>query len=203
MAPPIHIVDDDRSFRSALARLLRHEGYEVIVYENAQQFLELLPNSSEPGCILLDVRMPGVDGPHLQDQLSTLGATLPIIFLTGHGDIPTSVQAMKAGAEDFLTKPVPKVALIGSIQNALARQRQRLERETELSTMQELLETLTRRERQVFYLVVQGKMNKQIGFELGATERTVKAHRHKVMEKLRVKTIAELVSFAMRLTLQK
>jgi RNA polymerase sigma factor (sigma-70 family) len=202
MSPIVHIVDDDRSFRSALARSLRRAGYEVASYENAQQFLDQLPNSSEPGCILLDIRMPGLSGPHLQDKLSALGSTLPIIFLTGNGDIPTSVHAIKAGAEDFLTKPVPRAALIVSIQKALARQRQHLERENELNPMRSSLATLTQRERQVYDLVVRGKMNKQIAFELGATERTIKAHRHKVMEKLRVQTIAELVSFKTRLVLQ-
>lgn len=203
MPPVIHIVDDDSSFRGALSRLLRHEGYEVVGYENAQQFLDQLPNGSEPGCILLDVLMPGLSGPHLQDQLSRVGSTLPIIFLTGHGNIPTSVHAIKAGAEDFLTKPVPRATLIGSIQNALARQSQRLEHENEFNTMQALLETLTRRERQVFDLIVQGKLNKQVAFDFGISERTIKAHRHRVMEKLQVKTIAELVSFATRLTFRK
>jgi FixJ family two-component response regulator len=144
--------------------------------------------------------MPGVNGPALQDQLSAIGSTLPIIFLTGHGDILTSVRAIKAGAEDFLTKPIPSSVLIGSIQNALARQLRNFESENELNAMQALLGTLTRRERQVLDLVVEGKMNKQISFELGATERTIKAHRHAVMTKLKVKTIAELVSFATRLT---
>ncbi len=203
MLPIVHLVDDDASFRNALTRLLRHEGYEVVGYENAQQFLDRLPKESEPGCILLDVLMPGLSGPLLQDQLARVGSTLPIIFLTGHGDIPTSVHAIKTGAEDFLTKPVPRATLIGSIQKALARQSQRLEHENEFNTMQALLENLTQRERQVFDLIVQGKLNKQVAFDFGISERTIKAHRHRVMEKLRVKTVAELVSFATRLKLRK
>ncbi len=195
----IHVVDDDASFRTAIGRLLRASGYEVKAYESAEQLLERLDDIRDPGCILLDVKIPGVSGPDLQDRLIALGSTLPIIFLTGHGDIPTSVQAIKSGAEDFLTKPVPRDVLIESIERAIAHHRVAQRRDIELNALRALVATLTPREREVFALVVRGKMNKQIAFALGTTERTIKAHRHKVMEKLKVQSLAELVSIAARL----
>jgi len=134
--------------------------------------------------------------------LAERGFTLPIIFLTGHGDIPTTVQTMKAGAEDFLTKPVPKETLVAAIERAVARHQTTREQRDRLSALRALVATLTPREREVFERVVEGKMNKQIGHELGATERTIKAHRHKVMEKMRVQSLAELVSIAERLGIQ-
>jgi len=164
--------------------------------------LEKLPDKNRPGCILLDVRIPGLTGPELQDRLAERGFTLPIIFLTGHGDIPTTVQTMKAGAEDFLTKPVPKETLVAAIERAVARHQTTREQRDRLSALRALVATLTPREREVFERVVEGKMNKQIGHELGATVRTIKAHRHQVMEKMRVQSLAELVSIAERLGLQ-
>ena len=198
----IHVVDDDPSFRAGISRLLRKVGYEVTTYDSARQMLEKLPDEHKPGCILLDVRIPGLTGPELQDRLAELGSTLPIIFLTGHGDIPTTVQTMKAGAEDFLTKPVPKETLIAAIERAVARHQAAREKRDRLSALRALVATLTPREHEVFERVVEGKMNKQIGHELGATERTIKAHRHKVMEKMRVQSLAELVSLAERLGIQ-
>jgi RNA polymerase sigma factor (sigma-70 family) len=181
-----------------MSRLLRACGYEVAVYESATQLLERMPKD-EPGCILLDVRIPDVSGPELQDLLAKRGSTLPIIFLTGHGDIPTSVRAIRAGAEDFLTKPVPKDMLLDAIERGLAHDKATRELRDEHNALRALVASLTPRERQVFELVVRGKMNKQIAHELGTTERTIKAHRHKVMEKVRVRSIAELVSVAERL----
>jgi len=198
----IHVVDDDPSFRAGISRLLRKVGYEVTTYDSARQMLEKLPDENRPGCILLDVRIPGLTGPELQDRLAERGFTLPIIFLTGHGDIPTTVQTMKAGAEDFLTKPVPKETLVAAIERAVARHQTTREQRDRLSALRALVATLTPREREVFERVVEGKMNKQIGHELGATERTIKAHRHKVMEKMRVQSLAELVSIAERLGIQ-
>jgi RNA polymerase sigma factor (sigma-70 family) len=198
----IHVVDDDRSFRAAISRLLQKVGYEVTAYESASQLLEQLPDDSRPSCILLDVQIPGLTGPQLQDRLAERGFTLPIIFLTGHGDIPTSVQAVKAGAEDFLTKPVTEEKLFAAIERAVARHQATREQRDRLSALRTLVATLTPREREVFDLVVQGKMNKQIAHEIGATERTVKAHRHKVMEKMRVQSLAELVSIAVSLGIQ-
>jgi FixJ family two-component response regulator len=195
----IHIVDDDASFRTALERRLKKVGYEVAIYPSGQQLLDRLPDASEPGCILLDVRIPGLSGPELQVRLIELGSTLPIIFLTGYGDVRTTVRAIKAGAEDFLTKPVTSEQLLGAIERAIAHHQSVRGDRQKLDSHRAQLDTLTPREHQVFELVVQGKINKQIAGQLGATERTIKAHRHKVMEKMGVQSLAELVSIAERL----
>lgn len=197
----IHIVDDDASFRNAMTRMLRTAGYSVMSYENAQQLLDKLPDETEAGCILLDLQIPGVSGKDLQDRLVRLGATIPIIFLTGHGDIAASVQAIKAGAEDFLTKPVLRTVLMDAIERALARQREAQGRQNQLNALRALVNKLTPREREVFDLVVRGKMNKQIAHALGTTERTIKAHRHRIMEKVQVRSIAELVNLAAHLNM--
>ncbi|WP_454634217.1 response regulator transcription factor [Bradyrhizobium cenepequi] len=195
----VHVVDDDVSFRTAIARRLKLAGYEVATYPSAQQLLDSLPNNARPGCILLDVRIPGLSGPELQSRLIELGSTLPIVFLTGYADTPTTVQAIKAGAEDFLTKPVSSERLIDAIERAMARHESARSERSRLDSRRALVATLTARERQVFGLIVRGKINKQIAHELGTTERTVKAHRHQVMEKMRVHSLAELVSIAERL----
>jgi len=192
----VHVVDDDASFRNSVGRLLRACGYDVAVYESAEELLQQLPEAAGPSCILLDVRIPGVSGPELQDRLARQGSTLPIVFLTGHGDIETSVQAIKAGAEDFLTKPVAKDKLLDAIERAIARHQAAREQHDRLNTLRAKVARLTPRERQVFDLVVRGRMNKQIAHELGTTERTVKAHRQRVMEKLQVESLAQLVSMA-------
>jgi len=194
----VHIVDDDASFRSSIGRLLRVCGYEVATYESAEQLLERPPDDARPSCILLDVKIPGLSGPELQQRLAELGSTLPIVFLTGHGDVPTTVRAIKAGAEDFLTKPVPKDKLIDAIERAVARSRATRERSDQLTALRTLISTLTPRERQVFEQVARGKMNKQVAHDLGTTERTIKAHRQKVMEKLHAESLAELVLIAER-----
>jgi FixJ family two-component response regulator len=196
LSATVHIVDDDASLRTSLGRLLRASGYEVAAYESADELLAHMPGDDTPGCILLDVEIPGLSGPQLQERLIKLGSPLPIVFLTGHGDIPTSVQAIKAGAEDFLIKPVPKVTLLGAIERAMARYQATREQRTRLGSLRALVQTLTPRESEVFELVVRGKMNKQIAHELGTTERTIKAHRQKVMEKLQVQSLAKLVSIA-------
>jgi RNA polymerase sigma factor (sigma-70 family) len=195
----VHIVDDDSSFRAALERRLRKAGYDVETYRSAQQMLDRLPDGNGPGCILLDVRIPGLSGPELQTRLGELGSTLPIIFLTGYADVPTTVRTIKAGAEDFLTKPVTSEQLIGAIEKAIANHQNSIGMKAKLDSLRSQLATLTPRERQVFDLVVRGKINKQIAQQLGATERTIKAHRHRVMEKMRVQSLAELVSVAERL----
>lgn len=199
MPGTVHLVDDDASFRTAIERRLKKAGYAVSTYPSAQQLLDHLPDETEPGCILLDVRIPDVSGPELQAHLGKLGSTLPIVFLTGYADIRTSVLTIKAGAEDFLTKPVSSEQLLHAIERAMAHHKVSREQKQKLGALRELLATLTPRERQVFDLVVQGKTNKQIGRELGATERTIKAHRHQAMEKMKVLTFAELVSVAERL----
>jgi len=197
-APVIHVVDDDTSVRTALGRLLRAAGYQVCVYESASHLLEQLP-AAERGCLLLDVRMPGLSGPQLQDVLAKMGFALPIIFLTGHGDIPMSVRAIKAGAEDFLSKPVSKKVLLEAVDRALRRYDETHAHDVQMSLYRDLLSSLTPREREVFGLVVRGKLNKQIAHELGTSERTIKAHRHNIMQKFKVKSLAELVSIAERL----
>jgi FixJ family two-component response regulator len=197
----VHVVDDDASFRTAIERRLTLAGYEVATYPSAQQLLDFPPDENEPGCILLDVRIPGLSGPDLQMRLNALGSTLPIVFLTGYADTPTTVRAIKAGAEDFLTKPVESEELLEAIERALARHAATRTEHHRLEEMRTLLAALTARERQVFGLVVRGKLNKQIAHELGTTERTIKAHRHQVMEKMKVQSLAELVRMAERLGL--
>ena len=194
----VHIVDDDASFRMAMERRLKKAGYEVAVYPSAQELLDRLPDESESGCILLDVRIPGLSGPELQDRLSELGSTLPIVFLSGYADVQTTVRAIKRGAEDFLTKPVSSEDLIAAVERALAQHQAARGRRDKLETVRAHIATLTPREREVFELIVRGKTNKQVGNTLGATERTIKAHRHRVMEKMQVQSLAELVSLAER-----
>ena len=194
----VHIVDDDASFRTAMERRLKNAGYEVAIYPSAQDLLDRLPDESEAGCILLDVRIPGLSGPQLQDRLGELGSTLPIVFLTGYADVQTTVRAIKAGAEDFLTKPVSSEALLAAVERALAQHQAGRSRRGKLDAVRAHIATLTPREREVFELVIRGKTNKQVGNALGATERTIKAHRHRVMEKMQVQSLAELVSLAER-----
>ena len=195
----IHVVDDDESFRTAIARRLKLAGYEVATYASALELLDSLSDDEQVGCILLDVRIPGLSGHDLQARLVSSGSMLPIIFLTGHADTPTTVRAIKAGAEDFLTKPVSSEQLLDAIERALASQRTARAQAGRLDTLRRHLAALTQRERQVFDLIVRGRINKQIAHELGTTERTVKAHRHQVMEKMQVRSLAELVSIAERL----
>jgi RNA polymerase sigma factor (sigma-70 family) len=199
LAQTVHVVDDDSSFRTAVERRLRQAGYAVATYPSAQQLLDNLPDENKPGCILLDVRMPDLNGSELQDRLALVGSILPIVFLTGYVDVPTTVRAIKAGAEDFLTKPVSSGQLLRAIEQAMAHYETSRDAKRKFDALHELLATLTPRERQVLDCVVQGKINKQIGQLLGATERTIKAHRHRVMEKMKVQSVAELVSLAERL----
>jgi FixJ family two-component response regulator len=198
----VHFVDDNASFRKAIDALLTRYGYEVLTYPSGEQLLNQLPSDDVLGCIILDVRLdPGMSGPELQERLIELGVTLPIVFLTGYEDIRTTVRTIKAGGEDFLTKPVASEQLLSAIDRAIARHAIVREEGQRLQEMQSLLGRLTARERQVFDLIVRGKINKQIAFELGATERTIKAHRHQVMEKMKVQSLPELVTIAERLAL--
>jgi len=192
----VHVVDDDASFRVAIERRLKKAGYDVATYGTAQQLLDRLPGDGASGCILLDVQIPGLTGPELQERLGRLGSVLPIVFLTGHGDIPMSVRAIKAGAEDFLTKPISSEDLLHAIEKALTHQKMLLDQREKLDALRDRIASLTPREREVFELVVRGRINKQIAFALGTTERTIKAHRHGVMEKMQVQSLAELVSIA-------
>jgi RNA polymerase sigma factor (sigma-70 family) len=194
----VHVVDDDASFRTAMERRLKKAGYEVVTYPSAQHLLDRVPNESELGCILLDVRIPGLSGPELQDRLNEFGSTVPIVFLTGHPDVPTTVRTIRAGAEDFLSKPVSSDQLLRAVERAVARHEVARSRKIELEMVRAHIARLTPREREVFELVIRGRTNKQIGNALGATERTIKAHRQRVMEKMQVRSLAELVSLAER-----
>lgn len=193
--PIVHVIDDDASFRRAIGRLLSASDYRAVLYESADHFAEN-PPAQERGCILLDIQMPGRSGLELQALLHTVGSILPIVFLTGHGDIQTSVRAIKAGAEDFLPKPVSKDELFAAIGRALVRYDHAEKRTAHLNTAKARVDKLTPREREVFALLVRGKPHKQIAFELGTAERTVKAHRHSIMEKLNVRSLAEAVLIA-------
>ena len=193
--PIIHVVDDDDSLRTAVMRLLRAARYEVRGYPSAAEFL-LANTGNTNGCIVLDVQMPGLSGLDLQAAFSERDNALPIIFLTGHGDIPMGVRAMKAGAVDFLTKPVEREALLTAVQNALARDRKSRAVRRRATAVQSDYQSLSSRERAVLALVVAGKLNKHIAAELGISERTVKAHRAQVMEKMHVNSLAELVHIA-------
>jgi RNA polymerase sigma factor (sigma-70 family) len=194
----VHIVDDDASFRTAMERRLKHAGYEVATYASAQHLLDDLPSESVRSCLLLDVRIPELSGPELQERLSELGSTLPIIFLTGYPDIPATVRAIKAGADDFLTKPVSSDDLLQAIERAIAHHEVTRGLKSKLDAVRAHVAALTPRERQVFDLVIRGNPNKQIARALGCTERTIKAHRHRVMEKMQVRSLPELVSLAER-----
>jgi FixJ family two-component response regulator len=194
----VHIVDDDPSFAAAVSRRLTQAGYTVTTHATAQHLLDNLPNSDEPSCLLIDVRLPDLDGPALQQRLAGLGSALPIIFLTAYADTRTVVQTLKAGALDFLTKPIASDDLRHTVEKALRHHQALVDQHRTLDGIRARLTKLTPRERQVFDLIVRGNMNKQIGRALGTTERTIKAHRQKVMEKMQVQTLAELVSLAER-----
>lgn len=199
-SPIIHVVDDDASFRSAIGELLSTCGYEVSLHETARKLLETSLNDG-PACILVDLQMPDLNGLQLQDRLFELGCRLPMVFISACGDIPTTVQTIKAGAEDFLTKPVTKEKLLETIQRALARYEAAQAEEDRISVLRSLFAQLTPRAREVFDLLVRGKPHKQISYELGISERTVKLHRHQLVQKLKVRSLAELAVIAERLKL--
>jgi FixJ family two-component response regulator len=193
----VFLVDDDARVLKALARLLRAKGYDTQPFNSPQEFLAQ-HNAAVPGCAVLDVAMPGLDGLVLQQVLASGGEQRPIIFLTGKGDIPTTVQAMKAGAIDFLTKPVKEKDLLEALARAQEIDNKVRQSRVELAHIQAKLATLTPREREVLSHVVAGRLNKQIAGDLGTVEKTIKVHRGRVMEKLGVRTVADLVRFAER-----
>lgn len=194
-APTIYIVDDDAAFREALARLLRAGGYAVQTFASATEFLQSA-RSDAPGCVLLDLQMPGPSGLEMQSALAESDHPLPIVFLTGKGDIPTTVHAMRAGAEDFLTKPAKKVVLFAALERALARDAQAREQRARRRELRARFEALTPREREVLTHVLSGQLNKQIAMDIEASERTIKAHRANLMAKLQVQSVAELARLA-------
>ena len=189
----VFVVDDDDSVRRSLSRLFKSAGYRVLTFAGASEFLASDCHQHCPACLVLDVRLPGLNGMELQSHLHTLNSSLPIIFITGHGDIPMSVQAMKDGAVDFLAKPFQDTQLLEAVARAVeknvADHRARLERES----IQTRLATLTPREREVCELIVAGRLNKQVAAELGTVEKTIKVHRARVMAKMQVNSLAELV----------
>jgi FixJ family two-component response regulator len=191
----VYVVDDDESFRQAVGRLLRASGYQVEAYPSAGDFL-ISGARYGPGCLLLDMKMPGPNGLDLQSALATEEHSLPIIFVSGRSNIPIAVRAVKAGAVDFLTKPVRRDVLLGAIKQAIIVDEQRRSRRERLDVLRSRYESLTPREHEVFAQVITGKLNKQIAFDLCASERTIKAHRAQVMEKMQVNSVAELVRVA-------
>ena len=191
----VHVVDDDEPVRTALSRLLRAESLEVRAYGSAREFVER-GTDGRGGCVVLDVNMPGISGLDLLDTLAHDPDALPVLFLTGYGDIPASVRAMKAGAVDFLTKPVDRDRLLEAVRAALARDAEQRRHRDQIRTIQSRFDELTPREREVFDLLVTGMLNKEVGAALGTTERTVKAHRAQIMCKLGVRSVAELVHVA-------
>jgi FixJ family two-component response regulator len=196
--PTIFLVDDDPAVRKALSRVLLAENWNVQSLDSAEAFLAHGARAG-PGCLVLDVTMPGIDGLALQRRLSEERHALPIVFLTGHGDIPMSVAAMKGGAVDFLTKPVNADALVRAVRAALDQDASTRHSRAESADLEERLASLTPREREVLVAIVKGKLNKQIAGDLGIVEQTVKFHRAKIMERMRVRTVAELMHVAARL----
>jgi len=196
----VYIVEDDASFRKSVARLINASGFETESFESANAFLTGAVIRS-PGCLLLDIRLPDMDGLTLQQMLAEKEANLPIIFMTGHGDIPMSVQAMKKGAIDFLPKPFKPEELLGALEKALERNTHDTAEAIEKEKINLMIDTLTPREKEVLRWIITGKLNKQIAWELGTTEKTIKVHRSRVMQKTRVSSVAELVRLAEKVDL--
>jgi FixJ family two-component response regulator len=199
--PTVFVVDDDASVRKSLVRLLKSAGYRPESFASAEEFIDRWERDPVPGCVLLDIQMPGLDGLQLQQKLQTTTHGIPIIFITGHGDIPLSVTAMKAGAVDFFPKPFNDEDLLRAIREAIQRDVQERSERAERAIVAQRFETLTPREREVLALVVQGLLNKKIAFALGASEKTIKIHRGRVMEKMKVPSVADLVRAAEKIGL--
>jgi FixJ family two-component response regulator len=194
----VYVVDDDPSVRKSLVRLMNSVGLGVQAYPSAQEFLDS-PLHEGPSCLVLDIRMPGLSGLDLQEELKNRQRVIPIIFITGHGDVPMSVRAMKAGAVDFLEKPFNDQELVDAIHKALAQDQQAKKQQHKISDMKNRVATLTPRENEVFGLVVRGLLNKQIAYDLKMSEKTVKVHRARVMKKMSADSLAHLVRMAQKL----
>ena len=191
----VYVVDDDPSVRAGLSRLLQSMGLTVKTFASAQEFLEQAV-SGEPGCLIVDLRMPAMNGLELQEQLMTRNLNLPVIFLTGYGTVPASVRAMKRGAVDFLEKPVDDQVLLDAIYQALEKDRENSHHQAEVKSIQDRLKSLTPREYEVFTLITTGLLNKQVAYELGTAEKTIKVHRARIMEKMHCESLAQLVRLA-------
>jgi FixJ family two-component response regulator len=200
--PIVYVVDDDISVRESLEPLIQDAGWKHEIFASAQEFLAY-PRVPAPSCLVLDVSLPGLNGLALQKLLTADRTSMPIIFITGYGDIPTTVQAMKAGAVEFLTKPLDEELLLGAIRHAIQRSRTALAREAEMRGLRDCYASLTRREQEVMVFVVSGMLNKQVGDELGISEITVKAHRGKVMRKMKAESLADLINMATRLRISR
>ena len=198
--PIVFVVDDDVSVRESLELLIRHAGWRPELFASAQEFL-VQPRVPVPSCLVLDVSLPGLDGLDLQQRVAAERTDMPIIFITGHGDVPMTVQAMKAGAVEFLTKPFDDEVLLTAIRHAIKRSMAALDDRAEVTALRSSYESLTPREQEVLRLVVAGMLNKQIGLKLGISEITVKAHRGKMMQKMKAESLADLVKTAVRLGL--
>jgi len=196
--PTVFLVDDDRGVLKALSRVLQGEGWNVQAFESAEAFL-VEHDPKREGCLVLDVTMPGLDGFELQGQLAAADQHLPIVFVTGHGDIPMSVRAIKAGATDFLTKPVQAGTLVAAVRSAMEQDASTRRARADTDKLRQRLDSLTAREREVLAALAAGKLNKQIAADLGVVEQTVKFHRARIMERMQAKTVAELMHVAARL----
>ena len=196
--PIVFVVDDDVSVRESLELLIRSEGWQPEIFASAQEFLAR-PRVLVPSCLVLDVSLPGLNGLDLQKRIAADRIDMPIIFITGYGDVPMTVKAMKAGAVEFLTKPFGDDVLLNAIRNAIERSQTALGHEAEIRALRDCYASLTRREREVMALVVSGRLNKQVGGELGVSEITVKTHRGNVMRKMKAGSLADLVNMAARL----